>query len=87
MTESLQVGAGMIREWSAKGGGITLRSILGSTLSNPNLTPQLLCILVKIFYPVPWISTLTTINSPGETFKKSQCPWMPGFWEKEGRAD
>ena len=26
MTESLQVGAGMIREWSAKGGGITLRS-------------------------------------------------------------
>ena len=59
------------------------RSKLGSTLLNPNLTPQLLWILVKIFHPVPWISTSTTINSPGETFKNLSAPGCKGFGRKK----
>ena len=81
--EWLQLGAGMIRKLSAKGGGVTLRSKLGSTLSNPNLTPQLLWILVKIFHPVPWNSTLTTVNSPGETFKNLSASGCKGFGRKK----
>ena len=83
MMEWLQLGVVTIRELSAKGGGITLRSKLGSTLSIPNLTPQLLWILVKIFHSVPWISTLTAVNFPGETLQNLSAPGCKGFGRKK----